>query len=163
MLPEFRSSSDAYLAFFGIRFQWFSSAEGMVVIATGWRCCIKQEKIRTPEKKRFCGRLKTRFLSAPLPSLTVGPADFCSNHGGADRPQGVAIESDGVPGGVPRRGRDSPSVIYLCYRFAEQIARAPGDTAMNVILRLSSFILVCIGSGLCGHGTSAPASNVLAW
>jgi len=35
--------------------------------------------------------------------------------------------------------------IYLSYRFAERIADALGDAAMNVVIRLSSFILVCIG------------------
>ena len=32
---------------------------------------------------------------------------------------------------------------YLSYRFAHGIARIPGETAMSVILRLSSFFLVC--------------------
>jgi hypothetical protein len=35
--------------------------------------------------------------------------------------------------------------IYLSYRFAERIGRTLGDSTMNVIIRLSSFILVCIG------------------
>jgi multiple antibiotic resistance protein len=45
--------------------------------------------------------------------------------------------------------------IYLSYRFAERIARALGPTAMNVILRLSSFILVCIGVQILWNGVQA--------
>jgi multiple antibiotic resistance protein len=40
------------------------------------------------------------------------------------------------------------------YRFAESIGRILGDTAMNVIIRLSSFILVCIGVQILWNGAS---------
>jgi multiple antibiotic resistance protein len=36
-------------------------------------------------------------------------------------------------------------LIYVCYRFAERLARMLGQTAMNVIVRLAAFILLCIG------------------
>jgi len=45
--------------------------------------------------------------------------------------------------------------IYLSYRFAEKLGRALGDSAMNVIIRLSSFILVCIGVQILWTGLSA--------
>jgi multiple antibiotic resistance protein len=45
--------------------------------------------------------------------------------------------------------------IYLSYRFAERIGRTLGDSAMNVIIRLSSFILVCIGVQIVWNGVSA--------
>lgn len=34
--------------------------------------------------------------------------------------------------------------IFLCYGFADWLARSLGKTAMTVIVRLSSFLLVCI-------------------
>ena len=42
--------------------------------------------------------------------------------------------------------------IYLSYRFAERIAEVLGDAAMNVVIRLSSFILVCIGVQILWNG-----------
>ena len=45
--------------------------------------------------------------------------------------------------------------IYFSYRFAEYLARAIGDAAMNIILRLSSFILLCIGVQIAWNGISA--------
>jgi len=45
--------------------------------------------------------------------------------------------------------------IYLSYRFAERLGRALGDSGMNVIIRLSSFILVCIGVQILWNGLSA--------
>ena len=35
--------------------------------------------------------------------------------------------------------------IYLCYGFADRLAFFIGPTGMNVILKLSSFLLVCFG------------------
>ena len=52
--------------------------------------------------------------------------------------------------------------IYLSYRFAERIAAALGEAAMNVVIRLSSFILVCIGVQISWNGLSALLRSVLA-
>ncbi len=35
--------------------------------------------------------------------------------------------------------------IYLSYRFAEKTAATIGESATNVIVRLTAFILLCIG------------------
>ena len=35
--------------------------------------------------------------------------------------------------------------IYVCYRFAETTASTIGEAATNVIVRLTAFILLCIG------------------
>jgi len=46
------------------------------------------------------------------------------------------------------------ATIYLLYRFAEPIGRILGDTAMGIIIRLSSFILLCIGVQIVWNGVS---------
>jgi multiple antibiotic resistance protein len=35
--------------------------------------------------------------------------------------------------------------IYLCYRFGERIVARLGSSGTNVVVRLSAFILFCIG------------------
>lgn len=45
--------------------------------------------------------------------------------------------------------------IYLCYGFADRLARALGETGMTVIMRLSSFLLVCIGVQIVWNGAKA--------
>jgi len=45
--------------------------------------------------------------------------------------------------------------IFLCYGFADRLARALGATAMSVIMRLSSFLLVCIGVQILWNGVHA--------
>jgi multiple antibiotic resistance protein len=51
--------------------------------------------------------------------------------------------------------------IYLTYRFAEPLARLLGDTAMDVVTRLSAFILVCIGVQIVWNGVSALVRTIL--
>jgi multiple antibiotic resistance protein len=45
--------------------------------------------------------------------------------------------------------------ILLCYGLADQLARAIGKTGMVVIVRLSSFLLVCIGGQIMWNGLTA--------
>jgi multiple antibiotic resistance protein len=47
------------------------------------------------------------------------------------------------------------ATIYLCYGYADRLAAAAGPSGMNVILRLSSFLLVCIGVQIFWNGLSA--------
>jgi len=51
--------------------------------------------------------------------------------------------------------------IYISYRFAEGIARLLGETAMNVLIRLSSFILLCIGVQILWNGVSTLLAPIL--
>lgn len=50
--------------------------------------------------------------------------------------------------------------IVLCYGFAYRLARMFGKTSMNVIVRLSSFLLVCIGVQIVWNGISALLSSL---
>jgi multiple antibiotic resistance protein len=51
--------------------------------------------------------------------------------------------------------------VFLCYGFADRLARVLGATAMSVIMRLSSFLLVCIGVQILWNGASALLSSVV--
>jgi multiple antibiotic resistance protein len=42
--------------------------------------------------------------------------------------------------------------IYLCYRYADRILRTLGPTGTSVVMRLSAFILLCIGVQICWNG-----------
>jgi multiple antibiotic resistance protein len=45
--------------------------------------------------------------------------------------------------------------IYLAYRFAQDIGRFLGATGLEVLVRLSAFILMCIGIEIIWNGFSA--------
>jgi multiple antibiotic resistance protein len=50
--------------------------------------------------------------------------------------------------------------IFLCYGYADRLARILGKTGMTVIVRLSSFLLVCIGVQIMWNGLSALLSSL---
>jgi multiple antibiotic resistance protein len=45
--------------------------------------------------------------------------------------------------------------VYLCYRYAARILRKLGPTGTGVVVRLSAFILLCIGVQICWNGIHA--------
>ena len=45
--------------------------------------------------------------------------------------------------------------VYLCYAYADRMAAAVGPRGMNVIMRLSAFLLVCIGVQILWNGARA--------
>ena len=42
--------------------------------------------------------------------------------------------------------------VYLCYRYADRITKRLGPTGTSVVVRLSAFILLCIGVQICWNG-----------
>ena len=45
--------------------------------------------------------------------------------------------------------------IYLSYAWSERLERLLGESAINVFLRLSSFLLLCIGVQILANGIKA--------
>jgi len=45
--------------------------------------------------------------------------------------------------------------VYLCYRYADRILAKLGPTGTSVVVRLSAFILLCIGVQICWNGLHA--------
>jgi multiple antibiotic resistance protein len=52
--------------------------------------------------------------------------------------------------------------IYLCYRYAHRILRTLGPTGTSVVVRLSAFILLCIGVQIGWNGIEGLLTNALA-
>jgi len=53
------------------------------------------------------------------------------------------------------------ATIYLCYGFADRLAVVMGQTGMNVIVKLSSLLLVCIGVQIVWNGASQLLASAL--
>ena len=151
------------LNFFGISLPVVEVGGGLVVIATGWSLLNSKDdddSIRTARALRPFEISERAFYPLTLP-LTVGPGSISVAIAvGANRPAGV-------PPGWPLLvaaliGAAAISItIYLSYRFAENIARVLGEAAMNVVLRLSSFILLCIGVQIAWNGVSTLLRSVV--
>jgi multiple antibiotic resistance protein len=50
--------------------------------------------------------------------------------------------------------------IFLCYGFADRLARVLGPTGMSVMIELSSFLLLCIGAQIVWNGTKPLLESV---
>jgi multiple antibiotic resistance protein len=45
--------------------------------------------------------------------------------------------------------------VYFCYAYADRILRKLGPTGTSVVMRLTAFILLCIGVQICWNGIHA--------
>jgi multiple antibiotic resistance protein len=52
------------------------------------------------------------------------------------------------------------ATIYVCYRYAEQIISMLGERGTNVVIRMSAFILLCIGIQIIWSGYQALLGSV---
>ena len=147
------------LAFFGISLPVVQVGGGLVVISTGWALLRRPNDDETGasharRERNEAGYSRQAFYPLTLP-LTVGPGSIAvAITVGANRPEGSEWRWPLI-GGMLLGSLLIAASIYLSYRFAERLGRTLGDSAMNVIIRLSSFILVCIGVQILWNGLSA--------
>jgi multiple antibiotic resistance protein len=151
------------LVFFGISLPVVQVGGGLVVISTGWTMLKSSDDDHRGEEVE--SRLRSRdvlaqaFYPLTLP-LTVGPGSISvaialganePRHSGFNIPAAVAA----VAAVVAVVGSLLIALsIFICYRFAEGLERLLGKSAMNVIMRLSSFLLVCIGVQILWNGVT---------
>jgi multiple antibiotic resistance protein len=152
------------LAFFGISLPVVQVGGGLVVISTGWALLKAPDTDNSskgdPAKCNEQDYSRQAFYPLTLP-LTVGPGSISvAITVGANRPEGSEWHWPLIVGMVFGSLLIAAS-IYWSYRFAERIGRTLGDSAMNVIIRLSSFILVCIGVQILWNGLSTLLRTVI--
>jgi multiple antibiotic resistance protein len=151
------------LEFFGISLPVVQVGGGLVVISTGWTM-LKQgegdERSKLHQGMQLQDPLSEAFYPLTLP-LTVGPGSIS-----------VAI----TLGANAARHHPLPWLamvaaliastliaisVYVCYAFADRLARILGPTGMSVVMRLSSFLLVCIGVQIVWNGASALVASAV--
>jgi multiple antibiotic resistance protein len=151
------------LAFFGISLPVVQVGGGLIVISTGWTLLRQSNDGDEKDGHRECNEsdyTRQAFYPLTLP-LTVGPGSISVAIAvGANRAEGSQWRWSLIAGMLIGSALISAS-IYLSYRFAERLGRALGESAMNVIIRLSSFILVCIGVQILWNGVSALLKTII--
>jgi multiple antibiotic resistance protein len=144
------------LGFFGISLPVVQVGGGLVVVSTGWALLRQSDDGAAPDAQKPCSEInymRQAFYPLTLP-LTVGPGSITvAITLGANRTAGPLWRWPLIAGLLIGAVAIAVS-IYLSYRFAERIAKVLGDAAMNVVIRLSSFILVCIGVQIAWNGLS---------
>jgi multiple antibiotic resistance protein len=151
------------LAFFGISLPVVQVGGGMVLAATGWALLRQKDEDSTKaDVHRSVGEqdlLTKAFYPLTLP-LTVGPGSISvAITLGANEPHGGHVLIFSMLGAVIGAVLIA-ATVYLCYAFSDHLARALGETGMSVIMRLSSFLLVCIGVQIIWNGVSALLKSV---
>jgi multiple antibiotic resistance protein len=146
------------LNFFGISIPVVQLGGGLVVIANGWALLRrKDEPDRVGDMQRKVHQedlFRNAFYPITMP-LTVGPGSISvAITLGANLPHRLGANLLAILATVIASVLVAVS-IYVCYGFADRLAAVVGDTGMGVILRLSSFLLVCIGVQIMWNGVSA--------
>ena len=52
------------------------------------------------------------------------------------------------------------ATIFLCYRLVDWLARVFGETGTTIVIRLSAFLLLCIGVQIVWNGADALLGSV---
>jgi len=145
------------LSFFGISLPVVQVGGGLIVVSTGWAMLTRSDQVDRGQVHQTVTTqdvLKNAFYPLTLP-LTVGPGSISiAITLGANEPRHLganvlALISAAIGAAL------IALTIYLCYGYADRLAAAIGKSGMNVILRLSSFLLVCIGVQIFWNGLSA--------
>ena len=149
------------LDFFGISLPIVRVAGGIVVAMAGWKLLNDQgqDSLRNSVAASHGGswskeELRRRsFYPFSFP-LTVGPGTIAASVTlGTQMPHKPV---DWIITGIASLIGVLLTclVIYLCYRFARNMERILGDVGAIVLLRLSAFILLCIGIEIGWAGVS---------
>lgn len=135
------------MSFFGVSMPALRVAGGIILAVAGFRMLNEGEDPQerndalTLASERDASRLA--FFPLTLP-ITAGPGTISVAVAlGANRPRGVELVwfalATTITTGL------LCLLIYLMYRFSDRIARVLGPTGTAIIVRLSAFILFCIG------------------
>lgn len=148
------------LEFFGITLPIVRVAGGLVVTAFGWKLLHAGQELEDPRADDDATRPITptdAFYPLTMP-LTVGPGSISvAITLGSQRPKMAHRIADlALLGGAAIAGLVAIAVtVYVCYRFADPIIPTLGERGANVLVRLSAFILLCIGIEIIWSGYSA--------
>jgi multiple antibiotic resistance protein len=153
------------LEFFGITLPVVRIAGGLVVAAFGWRLLHAPEEPDADvdrAKVGDTGPAIDAFYPLTMP-LTVGPGSISvAVTLGSQRPTPTAdLTQLAILGGAAVAGLAAIAItIFVSYRFADRIILFLGARGTDVLMRLSAFILFCIGIQIIWNGLSVLFSRV---
>jgi multiple antibiotic resistance protein len=149
------------LNFFGISLPVVQVGGGLVVSSMGWAMLV--DKTEVHDVNRGNAQSPDEFTRAFYPltlPLTVGPGSISvAVTLGANSTRDYGVHISVIFAAVIAMFLIALS-IFLCYGYADRLARVLGKNAMIVIVRLSSFLLLCIGVQIMWNGISALISSL---
>jgi multiple antibiotic resistance protein len=146
------------LSFFGISIYAVQIGGGLVVVATGWSLLGQSPQGPRTASMKDDEILANAFYPFTLP-LTVGPGSISvAITLGAHLPAELHVHSIFSPRVLIASMVGITLVcliVYICYRYARKAEQLLGASGTTVFMRLSSFILLCIGIQIVSSGISA--------
>jgi multiple antibiotic resistance protein len=153
------------LTFFGISIPVVQVGGGLIVISTGWTLLSKKdEQERHGQVQKSVNPLdvfRNAFYPLTLP-LTVGPGSISvaiTLGANANGPRHFGVNLVSIVAALAGSALVALTV-FLCYGFADRLAAILGENGMTIVMRLSSFLLVCIGVQILWNGMSALLQNL---
>jgi multiple antibiotic resistance protein len=142
------------LEFFGLSVPVVQVGGGLVVSVLGWQLLQDPDALDRPSPGNVPARRSIAFYPLTMP-LTVGPGSISvAITIGANHPHSVRsllINGPAILIGVALVA----ATVLVAYRYADRLGRMIGETGMNVLLRLTAFIMLCIGVQIVWNGASA--------
>jgi multiple antibiotic resistance protein len=153
------------LEIFGLSVPIVQVAGGIVVCVAAWEL-LRAGNVPTTEAVPVAvpvaaAQIASRaFYPLTLP-LTVGPGTISiAITIGAHHPQSVrSLLLDGtadVLGAAFIAG-----TVFICYRYADRLLRVVGETGTTVLIRLSAFIMLCVGVQIFWSGAKILLGSLL--
>ena len=141
------------LRFFGISIPVVQVAGGLIVAVTGWSLLSQKDGELKPQSVNPATISQQAFYPLTLP-VTVGPGSISV---------AITLGANQAPHIYSWPVLVSTMVgplivalsVYICYRSADRLERILGPVGLSVFLRLSAFIVICIGTQITWNGIAA--------
>lgn len=145
------------LDFFGVSIGAVQLGGGLVVMISGWHILNQQSDVSDRQMNTHPSTqaiLSQAFYPLTMP-LTVGPGSIAvaltlGSNAHAETHLQLIVSALVSTVGVVLIGL----TIYLCYRFSDDLQRLLGPTGTSILIRLSAFILICIGIQIMFNGVN---------
>jgi multiple antibiotic resistance protein len=147
------------LEFFGISLPIVRVGGGLILAATAWRLLTANhvsEDSRTGLAEAFTPEMARRHAFYPLTfPVSCGPGSIA-----AAITVGVSLSDPRMTVALARVGGGVAALVaiavllYLAFRYAEHLLRPLGEAGSVIFLRLSAFILLCLGVQIVWDGVS---------
>jgi multiple antibiotic resistance protein len=147
------------LDFFGLSIPAVQIGGGIVLCAMGWKLLTGPELPDAASLATAAGAVRhdtsrRAFYPLTMP-LTVGPGSISVAVALGANPnadvRSLLITAVGHTVGI----LIVAASVYLCYRYSDRIVRTLGETGRSVVIRLSAFIVLCIGVQIAWNGVHA--------
>jgi multiple antibiotic resistance protein len=153
------------LSFFGISLPVVQVGGGLIVISTGWtllkqgNCNDRNDRKDVQQNIPAEDPFRNAFYPLTLP-LTVGPGSISvAITLGANAPYHQGFHLLSILTAIVGSALLAASV-YLCYGYSDRLGHVVGPAGMAVIMKLSSFLLVCIGVQILWNGAKLLLASV---